>query len=168
VEQVTATDFSVRLVNEVMPHVAKALGADESKLTRRVADFHALPFDDRSFDWVVADSALHHGTDVVRVLSEARRVLRPGGRLLAVREPVRPVLAAWQVRARESTVEELSHHGVSEPLYRRGEWNSFFADAGLDVRWFSVSFSRGIRRWLSLASNGLLKADYCIVGTRRP
>jgi SAM-dependent methyltransferase/uncharacterized protein YbaR (Trm112 family) len=41
----------------------------------------ALPFADAGFDRVVADSMLEHASDQSRVLSEAYRVLRPGGRL---------------------------------------------------------------------------------------
>ena len=167
VSLITATDFSPRLVNEVMPVVARALAANQAKIARRVADFHQLPFEAHTFDWVFADSALHHATDVVRVLTEVRRVLKPTGQLVAIREPVRPILAAWQVRARQEVVDSLSEHGVSEPLFSRSQWDNFFASAGFDLTWHDVSFSRGVRRWLALRMNGLLKADYCLVGRVR-
>lgn len=51
----------------------------------RVIDLsHALPFDDDSFDFVVADMVLHELNTAMlrRALGELRRVLRPGGRLL--------------------------------------------------------------------------------------
>ncbi|MEY4509000.1 MAG: hypothetical protein RLZZ450_1122 [Pseudomonadota bacterium] len=44
------------------------------------------PFDDHSFDLVVANHVLEHVPDVVHVMEEAYRVLAPGGRLL-VRGP---------------------------------------------------------------------------------
>jgi SAM-dependent methyltransferase len=168
VSRVVATDFSSRLVNDVMPVVAQALGADMAKLTRRVADFHQLPFERAAFDWVFADSALHHATDVTQLLVELRRVLKTGGRLVALREPVRPVVALWQVRARQGTVDQLETFGVPEPLFSHAEWNRFFRDAGFELSWHGVSFSRGLRRRLSLAMNGLFKADYCLVGAPRP
>ncbi len=46
------------------------------------ADVHALPFADASFDLVTCQTLLIHVRDVLGVLSEARRVLRPGGKLL--------------------------------------------------------------------------------------
>ena len=43
-----------------------------------------LPFDDSSFDLVLCARVLDHVRDVQLFLSEARRVLRPGGRLAVV------------------------------------------------------------------------------------
>lgn len=50
----------------------------------RVADVQDLPFDDESFDVVAALWMLYHVTDLHRGLAEIRRVLRPGGRFVAV------------------------------------------------------------------------------------
>ncbi len=47
-----------------------------------------LPFDDASFDLVFARAVLHHTRDLKATCAEFFRVLRPGGRLLAVREHV--------------------------------------------------------------------------------
>lgn len=44
-------------------------------------DAEALPFADASFDAVVSNFGIHHVPDPVRALSEARRVLRPDGRM---------------------------------------------------------------------------------------
>lgn len=60
----------------------------------------ALPFDDASFDSVVSTLVLCSVDQPERVLDEAARVLRPGGRLLFL-EHVRsddPRLARWQDR----------------------------------------------------------------------
>ena len=48
-----------------------------------VADVHALPFPDRSFDVVHAHQVLQHVADPVRALREMRRVCRPGGTVAA-------------------------------------------------------------------------------------
>jgi len=59
----------------------------------------ALPFPDASFDTVVSTLVLCTVEDPGRALAEARRVLRPGGRLLFI-EHVRAegALARWQDR----------------------------------------------------------------------
>lgn len=48
-----------------------------------VVDAHELPFDDESFDAVVANHMLYHLADLPKALGEIRRVLVAGGRLVA-------------------------------------------------------------------------------------
>jgi SAM-dependent methyltransferase len=50
----------------------------------QVADVQALPFADGSFDVAVAAWMLYHVPDLDRAVSELARVLRPGGRLVAL------------------------------------------------------------------------------------
>lgn len=59
--------------------------ADLMSVTVQVADVHALPFEDASFDVVHAHQVLQHLVDPVAALREMRRVTRPGG-LVAVRD----------------------------------------------------------------------------------
>jgi arsenite methyltransferase len=66
--------------------VAKRLAALDAApcLTFSEADGHDLPFPDASFDAAVCISVLGFCQNPAQVLAEARRVLRPHGRLLAV------------------------------------------------------------------------------------
>ncbi len=84
------------------PEEPMARRLEEKNPGRRVvrAPAEQLPFEDASFDTVVATLVLCTVTDVPRALREARRVLRPGGRLLFL-EHVRSGderLARWQDR----------------------------------------------------------------------
>jgi GT2 family glycosyltransferase/glycosyltransferase involved in cell wall biosynthesis/SAM-dependent methyltransferase len=47
-----------------------------------VADAHRMPFDDDVFEAVVVMNAFEHYRDPVRVASELRRIMKPGGRIL--------------------------------------------------------------------------------------
>ncbi len=49
-----------------------------------VGDVQVLPFADGSFDCALAAWMLYHVPDLERALAELRRVLRPGGRLVAI------------------------------------------------------------------------------------
>lgn len=54
-----------------------------------VEDFsERLPFDDMQFDVVFARAVLHHMKDIAMACREFFRVLKPGGRLVAIREHV--------------------------------------------------------------------------------
>jgi SAM-dependent methyltransferase len=65
--------------SERMVEIARAKGLDA-----QVGDVGELPFADESFDCAVAAWMLYHAADVRRALAELARVLRPGGRLVAV------------------------------------------------------------------------------------
>ena len=69
-----ATDASYRFVEL----------ASERGVTARVMDVQQLLAPDDSYDVVVAMWMLYHVPDLDRGLAELRRVLRPGGRLVAV------------------------------------------------------------------------------------
>ena len=70
---IVATDQSFRFVD-----LTGARGVEA-----RVANVMDLPFPDTSFDVVVAMWMLYHMSDLDRGLAEVRRVLRPGGTLVA-------------------------------------------------------------------------------------
>ena len=72
--EVVAIDQSERMVE-----LTRARGVDA-----RVADVQALPFRDGEFDCALAAWMLYHVRAVDRALAELARVLRPGGRLVAV------------------------------------------------------------------------------------
>ena len=56
-----------------------------------VADAQALPFTAGSFDNIVMFDVLHHIEFPLRFLSEAQRILRPGGRIIMVEPGISPV-----------------------------------------------------------------------------
>jgi SAM-dependent methyltransferase len=77
---VTFVDQSERMVE-----LARGRGIADSL----VGDIQALPFEDGSFDTVVAAWMLYHVQDLDRGLAEIARVLEPGGSLVAVTNSVR-------------------------------------------------------------------------------
>ena len=72
--EVVATDLSPHMVE-----LARSRG-----VVAQVADVQELPFADGEFDVAVAAWMLYHVPDLDRGLAELARVLRPGGRLVAV------------------------------------------------------------------------------------
>jgi SAM-dependent methyltransferase len=71
--------------SERMVELARARGIEDAQ----VGDARDLPFVDESFDVAVAAWMLYHVADLDCALAELARVLRPGGRLVAVTNSVR-------------------------------------------------------------------------------
>jgi SAM-dependent methyltransferase len=73
-----------------------AFAARHANARALVADAAALPFGEASFDAVLIRDLLHHVRDRGRVLAEARRVLRHGGKLLLIEPNARSPLILLQ------------------------------------------------------------------------
>ena len=75
---ITLTDASAGMVREAEGR----LGPDR-RFRFLLADAQEIPFEDETFDAVLANHMLYHVPDRSRALSEVARVLRPGGCLYA-------------------------------------------------------------------------------------
>jgi len=80
VGELLATDYAEAMVSQLEAHVK---ASDLANVTCEQADLYELRFEDASFDAVVAANVLHLVPDVERALGSLRRVLRPGGVLVA-------------------------------------------------------------------------------------
>ncbi|MBQ9384963.1 MAG: class I SAM-dependent methyltransferase [Ruminiclostridium sp.] len=76
-EKMIAADFAENMLAQARK------GYVPSNLEFQLADAAFLPYDDDSFDAVIISNALHIIPEPEKVLAEIRRVLRPGGRLIA-------------------------------------------------------------------------------------
>jgi ubiquinone/menaquinone biosynthesis C-methylase UbiE len=74
---ITATDL-----NQPMLDYAKARQSGDKRIGWKQADALALPFEDHSFDVVACEFGAMFFPDKIQGYKEARRVLKPGGRLL--------------------------------------------------------------------------------------
>lgn len=61
---------------------AELLLAGVENTSLRKGDMYALPFDDHEFDTVILDDTLGGADEPILAICEARRLLRPGGRLI--------------------------------------------------------------------------------------
>ena len=73
-DRLVMTDFS-----EGMVEAAKKNLGELSNVEFKQADIEKLPFEDKSFDVVIANMMLYHVPDIVKGIGEARRVLKDGG-----------------------------------------------------------------------------------------
>jgi ArsR family transcriptional regulator len=80
-ERVIAVDFSDRMLQVV---AAKAERAGLKNIDFRLGEIEQLPIDPEVVDVAVLSQVLHHAAKPERALAEARRVLKPGGRVLVL------------------------------------------------------------------------------------
>ena len=125
-----------QLLESLAPRIAQGTGIDASRTmlalarTRlskpglqhcavRLADMYRLPLADAAFDAVVLQMVLHYAEDPQAALTEAARVLRPGGALVVVD------LAR---HGPDEQIDRLAHRwpGFSDPAM-----NDFLTGAGL-------------------------------------
>ncbi len=90
--QLVLSDFSPAMVEaakETLGWRKDNLGSSSHKLTDKKAsskldfkiiDIQNIPYEDKSFDLVIANMMLYHVPDLPRALSEVRRVLKPQGK----------------------------------------------------------------------------------------
>jgi ubiquinone/menaquinone biosynthesis C-methylase UbiE len=164
VVEVVITDFSPALLKEQVPKILKLLKANAGKITRMPADFHKLDFPDGHFDFVVCSAVLHHTVNKVAVLREAGRVLRTGGRLVAIREPVWPLVKLPSRSRRRAGLVSARHEQLRHTLAEYKEW---FDRAGLAVVARRLNLATGFKYYFDEVVNGWTHARYVFVATKR-
>jgi SAM-dependent methyltransferase len=120
-------ELAERIRNELG---AEVIGIDQSErmaeiqrqkgIDARVGDAQELPFGDGEFDVAVAAWMLYHVRDLERTLSELGRVLRPGGRLVAVTNATDHLQELWDLARRASSIGSFTFRSENgEELLRR-------------------------------------------------
>lgn len=126
--------------------------AHGDRLTRALAEMEDLPLEDAQFDLVVANGSLHYAGRIGDAVSEAHRVLRPGGLFLVLDSPVydTPEPGREMVRRRQE------HHrglGISDSASTagflvEGDFVALSVDVGfqVDVEYPFEGVPRRLRR----------------------
>ena len=164
VVEVIATDVSTKLLKDRAPKVFDALHANTAKITRMPGDFHQLGFRSDQFDFVVSSAVLHHASNIVQVLRETKRVLKPGGHFVAIREPVWPLV---KIKSRAKMLEKLLATGVNERFYTLSDYKEFFRQAALPMEVKKINLSRGLKYYVNELVNGLTHARYAFVAVKK-
>jgi len=116
-ESVTAVDLSPEMLRQLESR-ARAKGISNVEVVE--ADIEDLPLEDGEYDVAVLSQALHHASDPARCLAEARRILKPGGKVLVL-----DLLAHGESWVRD----RLQHRHLG---FTEGDLNRLMAEAGFD------------------------------------
>lgn len=103
-----------------------------------VGNVFSLPFADCSFDYIVANSVLHHLPNLQLVTREIQRVLRPGGMYIGREPNFNNPLVRWGVFRLHGTLFFSGTHSPNEYPLRAKEIVSAFQQAGCrcDLEYF--------------------------------
>ena len=164
VVEVITTDLSPLLLKEQAPKVFLLCKANTAKITRMPADFHKLDFPKNYFDFVVCSAVLHDSTNIVQVLREVKRLLKPGGQFVAIREPVWPLV---KIKSRAKLMAKLVDTGVNDRFHTLSDYKEFFRQAALPLEVKRVNISTGFKYYFNAVVNGLTHARYAFIGTKR-
>lgn len=107
--EITLTDLSAGMLVDNKTHLGAPLAA---RFRYGEADVQDLPYPDKSFDAVIANYMLYHAPDLDKAIRELRRVLRPGGALLAMTNGQNHMKEINQLVGRAGLVEEAASLGV--------------------------------------------------------
>lgn len=115
-------DVSIRLLR--VAALLSAKGADPVTAHCRF-DANNLPISDGALDAVAFSRSLHHFEDPIRVLRECRRVLKPGGLLFLLCEPVAVVY--------DEPTKALIRLGVNEQMFPFDAYEAMIEAASLEM-----------------------------------
>ena len=164
VVEVITTDLSPMLLKEQAPKVFELRKANTAKITRMPADCHKLDFPNNHFDFIVSSAVLHHSANIVQVLREVKRLLKPGGQFVAIREPVWPLV---KIKSRAKLMDKLVRTGINDRFYTLADYKEFFRQAALPLEVKRVNVSSGFKYYFNAVVNGLTHARYAFIGTKR-
>jgi len=164
VVEVIAAEASPLRLKMHAPKIFKLLKAHEAKITRMPADFRKLAFPNDHFDCVVCVGLLHRAVNVMHVLREVRRVLKPGGQFVAIREAVRPLV---KLKARVKRLGSPEASGAPALGYTLADYRESFALAGFALEIKRVTLASGMKYYFDQMVNGLTHARYAFVATKR-
>jgi SAM-dependent methyltransferase len=108
-----ATVIGLDLAEGTLGQARARLQAEGLPVDCVIGDVEALPFDDSSFDLVLANYMLYHVPDLQRAIAQLRRVLRPGGTLLAASNGQGHMRELWQMQE-----QALSRLGFSPEMVK--------------------------------------------------
>ncbi|NJL34943.1 MAG: class I SAM-dependent methyltransferase [Chloroflexaceae bacterium] len=122
------------MIDDPFVGVGRALtlaAQDGTQITPVVADGENLPFAAGSLDIVFCAATLHHATNLQMLLQNIQRVLRPGGVLIAINEPIISDAIPEHVALSEADTSRELSYGINETRPHLDGYRQALQRAGL-------------------------------------
>lgn len=133
IEKISAVDNDEEKLSLAKSFFINEFAGKPEKIKLVHSDFHRLPFENGSFNYIVCDAALHHSGDLSLLLKELCRVLKKDGKIIAIREPILPLLTGLKYIKKLSFGYKEKKKGDIEQTYTIEEWKTYFERAGFRI-----------------------------------
>lgn len=148
IEHVYAIDMSEEFLTSTGARILEHFQAVPGKVTFVASDFNAIPLPTASADTAFIFAAIHHSLSPIKTLQEVARVVKPGGTIFILENPV----SLRKIRHVREYYLSLSRRGnVTEIAYTRRELEYLIDNAKIgdwQAHTWDVLGRPGPRRWL--------------------
>jgi SAM-dependent methyltransferase len=121
-------DYGHRVIaTDITHHLSLATRPNDPDLCRILADMNRVPIKNEAVDVVWATAAVHHSWNLPLTFTEARRILKPNGRLVLSCEPMPAFFRYFFGKDFGSHEKEL---GINENWIARKDWIETCRSAG--------------------------------------
>lgn len=148
VDHVYAIDMSEEFLTSTGTRILEHFNAEPGKVTFVASDFNAIPLPDAFADTAFIFAAIHHSLSPIKTLQEVARVVKPGGTIFILENPV-SVLKIRQVRRYFLSLSRTGN--VTEIAYTRRELEYVIDNAKIgdwEAHTWDVLGRPGPRRWI--------------------
>lgn len=123
------------------------------------------PFEDESFDYVYSSLTLHYSDDWSGILAEARRLLRPGGRMLfSTHHPVK-----WGSLVARGDVQDTFMMGYERPKAGSPQvYGDYLGSRRISDQWFGTMAVEYFHRPLSAIMRDILSSGLSVMDFLEP
>jgi len=128
---------SIVYASDVSPNALRNAAIPTSRLFPRQPDYfvavdaEAIPFKPGTFDAVFALTMMHHLPNPLKMLNEVHRVLKAGGRFIAIDASV-PLHFRWLFSA--IAEQRARQYGIQESLIPYPKWEAMVRESALPLR----------------------------------
>jgi ubiquinone/menaquinone biosynthesis C-methylase UbiE len=136
-----ATVIGLDLAEGTLGQARTSVRAEGLEVDCVIGDVETLPFGEGAFDLVLANYMLYHVPDLDRAVAELRRVLRPGGTLLAATNGQNHMSELWQLAEQALIRLGASHTAAAERVERGKEAGALSFRLENGAQWLRRSFA---------------------------
>lgn len=126
IKKLYCVEFSRHRIVDMAPKILAHYEIEEERAELCLGSFYDLRFEKNRFDFMILCQAFHHASDVNKLLSEIKRVLKPSGIVFIVGEHYFNTTAIAKRALKYMAKWVLNHKGQRDKSSFLPTWNALF------------------------------------------